>query len=72
MSALQNWQAAFLRQARSDWEAYQKTSEHKQKPLGLKKSPLHRTSPRAAIFKKIFSRSLALALLNDQMTQRVE
>jgi hypothetical protein len=27
MTAWQNWQAAFLRQARSDWEAYQKTTE---------------------------------------------
>jgi hypothetical protein len=27
MTAWQNWRAAFLRQARSDWEAYQKTTE---------------------------------------------
>jgi hypothetical protein len=27
MSTWQNWQAAFLRQARSDWKAYQKTTE---------------------------------------------
>lgn len=27
MSDSQNWQAAFLKQARSDWEAYEKTAE---------------------------------------------
>jgi len=32
MSAWQNWQAAFLKQARSDWKAYQKTSERKWPP----------------------------------------
>jgi len=31
MSVWQNWQAAFLKQARSDWEAYQKTTEFESK-----------------------------------------